>query len=81
MAAQWYGVLLLVVCLSIAIAKDELSFDKWLEKYGYASESVNYGTWKANMEFVLTHNQQHSSFEVTLNKFAHLVCLQHDIIV
>ena len=69
-----FYVLLLVACTKIATAGDEvLSFDKWLDKYGYPSESVDYGTWKANMEYVVAHNQQHSSFKVALNKFAHLV--------
>ena len=75
MATRWYRLVLLVVVeLSIAVADDELiSFDKWLNKHGYTSDSVDYGTWKANVEYVLTHNQRHSSFSVTLNKFAHLV--------
>ena len=77
MGARLYCLLLLVVVgLSIAVADDErISFDKWLSKHGYTSDSVDYGTWKANMEYVLSHNQRHSSFSVTLNKFAHLVCL------
>ena len=80
MANRQYSFLIVVVaCLSIAIANDELNFDKWLDKYGYAAESVNYKTWKANMEFVVSHNQRHASFDVTLNKFAHLVRLYHII--
>ena len=77
MGARLYWLLLLVVVgLSTAVADDErISFDKWLDKYGYTPDSVDYGTWKANMEYVLTHNQRHSSFSVTLNKFAHLVCM------
>ena len=75
MTAGFCCVLLVATCLSIAIANDEFDFDKWLDKYGYAAESVNYETWKANMEFVVSHNQRHASFDVTLNKFAHLVRL------
>ena len=79
MTARFYCALLAVTCLSIAVAYDELNFDKWLDKYGYAAESVNYGTWKANMEFVVSHNQRHASFDVTLNKFAHLVRLYYNV--
>lgn len=68
-------VLLVALCLSIALANEEFSFDKWLDKYGYAIESVDYETWKSNVEYVVAHNQRHSSFAVTLNKFAHLVRL------
>ena len=75
MIVRVYCVLLITTCLSIAIANDELNFDKWLDKYGYAAESVNYETWKANMEYVVAHNQRHASFDVALNKFAHLVRL------
>ena len=81
MSSRFYCVLLAVTCLSIAIASDELNFDKWLDKYGYAAESVNYETWKANMEFVVSHNERHASFDVTLNKFAHLVCLYYNVIL
>ena len=76
MTSRLYCVLLLVGCIRIATAGEEVvSFDKWLDKYGYASESVDYGTWKANMEYVLGHNQRNSSFKVALNKFPHLVCI------
>lgn len=63
-----------MACSSIALANDELNFDKWLDKHGHSAESVDYEIWKANMEFVVRHNQRQSSFEVVLNKFAHLVC-------
>ena len=82
MTGRWYCVVLLVGYLSIAIADEEvLIFDKWLDKYGHTSESVDYETWKANMEYVVTHNQRQSSFKVSLNKFAHLVRLYHCIII
>lgn len=74
MIARWYCVLLVATCLSITLANDDLSFEKWLDKYGHTIESVDYETWKANMEFVMAHKERHSSFDVTLNKFAHLVC-------
>ena len=77
MGSSFYCVLLIATYLSVAIANDELNFDKWLDKYGYAVESVNYETWKANMEYVVAHNQRHASFEVALNKFAHLVRLYY----
>ena len=77
MMARWYCVL---TCLSIVLANDELSFDKWLDKYGHTIESVDYETWKANLEFVVAHNQRYSSFYVTMNKFAHVVRSYHDIV-
>ena len=77
MGSPFFCVLLIATCFSVVIANDELNFDKWLDKYGYAAESVDYETWKANMEYVVAHNQRHTSFEVTLNKFAHLVRLYY----
>lgn len=77
MGSPFFCVLLIATCLSVVIANDELNFDKWLDKYGYVAESVDYETWKANMEYVVAHNQRHASFEVTLNKFAHLVRLYY----
>ena len=77
MGSPFFCVLLIATYLSVAIANDELNFDKWLDKYGHAVESVDYETWKANMEYVVVHNQRHASFEVALNKFAHLVRLYY----
>ena len=74
MAGRWYCIVLLLAYLSISIADEEvLNFDKWLDRYGYTREAVDYETWKANMEYVVAHNQRHASFKVSLNKFAHLV--------
>ena len=74
MAGRWYCIVLLLAYLGIAIADEEVvNFDKWLDKYGYTREAVDYEAWKANMEYVVAHNQRQSSFKMSLNKFAHLV--------
>ena len=71
---SWFvPVLVSISCLTVVIAKDDVQFDQWLDEHGISADSVNYETWKANLEYVETHNRGGASFTVTMNKFAHLV--------
>jgi len=71
MIATWC-VLLSISCMTVVTAKD-VRFDQWLDEHGISADSVDYETWKANLEYVETHNTGGASFTVTMNKFAHLV--------
>jgi len=66
-------VALTISCLTIVTAKDDIYFDKWLDEHRISADSVDYETWKANLEYVEMHNKGGHSFTVTMNKFAHLV--------
>jgi len=66
-------VVLTIIYLTIVTAKEDVHFDKWLDEHGISADSVNYETWKANLEYVEMHNKGGHSFTVTMNKFAHLV--------
>jgi len=73
-ALSWC-LIVLIICLTIVTAKDDVHFDKWLDEHGISVDSVDYETWKANLEYVEMHNKGGHSFTVTMNKFAHLVCI------
>ncbi|XP_065886617.1 procathepsin L-like [Dysidea avara] len=65
-------VVFVISCLTNVIAKDDVHFDKWLDEHGISADSVDYETWKANLEYVEMHNRGGHSFTVIMNKFAHL---------
>ena len=47
-----------ISCLTVVTAKYNVYFDKWLDEHGISADSVDYETWKANLEYVHGDTQQ-----------------------